>query len=143
MSTADKITNSAQDLIGKAKEAAGKVTDNEGLQAQGEAEQKVMVGCRDRHQREQAAVPRLPAKPFKVGIVRIGLKHQQVIQCAGNNPRMADRHGMSNCAARSSSGSPPAADHYRECAIPTRNCPITVVAVNRRPHRRPQWRRTP
>jgi hypothetical protein len=145
MSAADKIKNAAQDLIGKATEAAGKVTDNERLQAQreGEGEQKVMLGCRDRHQREQAGVPRLPAKPFKVGTVCIGLKHQQLIQCAGNNPRMADQHGMKNCSVRSSSESPPAADHYRECAIPTRNCPITVVAVKRRPHRSPQRRRTP
>ena len=33
MSAADKIKNAAQDLTGKAKEAAGKVTDNEELQA--------------------------------------------------------------------------------------------------------------
>jgi hypothetical protein len=142
MSAADTIKNPAQDLIGKAKEAAGKLTDNEGLQAQGEAEQKVMLGCPDRHQREQASVPRLPAKPFKVRAVCTGLKHQQVIHCAGSNPRMAHRHGMNSCAARSSLGSPPSADHYRECGYPTRNCPITVVAVNRRPHRSPQRRRT-
>ena len=39
MSAADKIKNAAQDLIGKAKEAAGKVTGKEGLQAEGEADQ--------------------------------------------------------------------------------------------------------
>ena len=40
MSAADKIKNAAQDLTGKAKEAAGKVTDNEELQAEGQAYQK-------------------------------------------------------------------------------------------------------
>jgi uncharacterized protein YjbJ (UPF0337 family) len=39
MSATDKIKNAAQDLTGKAKEAAGKVTDNEELQAEGEADQ--------------------------------------------------------------------------------------------------------
>ena len=39
MSAADKIKNAAQDLTGKAKEAAGKVTDNEELHAQGKADQ--------------------------------------------------------------------------------------------------------
>jgi uncharacterized protein YjbJ (UPF0337 family) len=39
MSATDKIKNAAQDLMGKAKEAAGKVTDNEDLQAEGEADQ--------------------------------------------------------------------------------------------------------
>ena len=39
MSAADKIKNAAQDLAGKAKEAAGKVTGNEKLQAEGKAEQ--------------------------------------------------------------------------------------------------------
>jgi uncharacterized protein YjbJ (UPF0337 family) len=39
MSATDKIKNAAQDLTGKAKEAAGKVTDNEDLQAEGEADQ--------------------------------------------------------------------------------------------------------
>ena len=39
MSTADKTKNAAQDLTGKAKEAAGKVTDNEELQGQGKADQ--------------------------------------------------------------------------------------------------------
>ncbi len=39
MSAADKIKNAAQDLTGKAKEAAGKVTDNEELQDQGKADQ--------------------------------------------------------------------------------------------------------
>jgi len=39
MSAADKTKNTAQDLTGKAKEAAGKVTDNEELQAEGEADQ--------------------------------------------------------------------------------------------------------
>ena len=41
MSAADKIKNAAQDLTGKAKEAAGKVTDNEELQAEGKADQKM------------------------------------------------------------------------------------------------------
>ena len=40
MSAADKIKNAAQGLTGKAKEAAGKVTDDEGLQAEGKADQK-------------------------------------------------------------------------------------------------------
>ncbi len=35
----DKIKNTAQDLTGKAKEAAGKVTDNEKLEAEGKADQ--------------------------------------------------------------------------------------------------------
>jgi len=39
MSAADKIKNAAQDVTGKSKEAAGKVTDNEELHAQGRAEQ--------------------------------------------------------------------------------------------------------
>ena len=39
MSAIDKVKNAAQDLIGRAKEAAGKVTDNEALQAKGEADQ--------------------------------------------------------------------------------------------------------
>ena len=39
MSAMDKIKNATQDLIGKAKEAAGKVTDNEDLQVEGQADQ--------------------------------------------------------------------------------------------------------
>ena len=39
MSAADKIKNAAQDTTGKAKEAAGKATDNEELQAEGETDQ--------------------------------------------------------------------------------------------------------
>jgi len=35
----DKIKNAAQDLTGKAKEAIGKVTDNERLEAEGQADQ--------------------------------------------------------------------------------------------------------
>lgn len=35
----DKAKNAAQDLGGKAKEAVGKVTDNEKLQAEGKADQ--------------------------------------------------------------------------------------------------------
>lgn len=35
----DKIKNAAQDLTGKAKEAVGKVTDNEKLEAEGRADQ--------------------------------------------------------------------------------------------------------
>ncbi|GAB3269670.1 CsbD family protein [Microbacterium sp. MEC084] len=35
----DKIEHGAEDLKGKAKEAAGKATDNERLQAEGEADQ--------------------------------------------------------------------------------------------------------
>jgi uncharacterized protein YjbJ (UPF0337 family) len=35
----DKIKNTAQDLTGKAKEAVGKVTDNEKLEAEGRADQ--------------------------------------------------------------------------------------------------------
>jgi len=39
VSAADKIKNAAQDLAGKAKEAAGKVTGNEKLQAEGKTDQ--------------------------------------------------------------------------------------------------------
>ncbi|WP_144876022.1 CsbD family protein [Microbacterium sp. 1.5R] len=35
----DKIKNAAQDIAGKAKEATGKVTDNEKLEAEGKADQ--------------------------------------------------------------------------------------------------------
>ncbi|MET0780181.1 MAG: CsbD family protein [Microbacterium sp.] len=35
----DKIKNAAQDLTGKGKEAVGKATDNERLEAEGEADQ--------------------------------------------------------------------------------------------------------
>lgn len=35
----DKIKNTAQDLGGKAKEAAGKATDNERLEAEGQNDQ--------------------------------------------------------------------------------------------------------
>ncbi|WP_285363713.1 CsbD family protein [Microbacterium sp. LMC-P-041] len=35
----DKIKNTAQDVAGKAKEAVGKVTDNEKLEAEGRADQ--------------------------------------------------------------------------------------------------------
>jgi len=39
MSAADKITNAAEDLIGKGKEAVGKATDNDKLAAEGKADQ--------------------------------------------------------------------------------------------------------
>jgi uncharacterized protein YjbJ (UPF0337 family) len=39
MSGADKIHNAAQDAAGKGKEAAGKVTGNEELEAEGKADQ--------------------------------------------------------------------------------------------------------
>jgi uncharacterized protein YjbJ (UPF0337 family) len=39
MSATDKTKNAAEDLTGKAKDAAGKVTDNEELQHQGKADQ--------------------------------------------------------------------------------------------------------
>ena len=39
MSAADKIKNAAEDLGGKAKEAVGKVTDNDELVAEGKADQ--------------------------------------------------------------------------------------------------------
>lgn len=39
MSAADKIKNAAEDLTGKAKEAAGKVTDNERLETEGRSDQ--------------------------------------------------------------------------------------------------------
>ena len=39
MSATDKIKNAIQDLTGKAKEATGKVTDNNDLQAEGKADQ--------------------------------------------------------------------------------------------------------
>jgi uncharacterized protein YjbJ (UPF0337 family) len=35
----DKIKNAAEDIAGKAKEAFGKVTDNERLEAEGQADQ--------------------------------------------------------------------------------------------------------
>ncbi|MET0726408.1 MAG: CsbD family protein [Leifsonia sp.] len=39
MGLADDIKNTAQDLTGKAKEAAGKATDNEKLEAEGKKDQ--------------------------------------------------------------------------------------------------------
>jgi uncharacterized protein YjbJ (UPF0337 family) len=39
MGLGDKIANAAQDLTGKAKEAAGKATDNPDLQAEGNGDQ--------------------------------------------------------------------------------------------------------
>ena len=39
MGADDKAQNMAEDLGGKAKEAAGKVTDNERLEAEGQADQ--------------------------------------------------------------------------------------------------------
>ena len=39
MSAGDKIQNAAQDIAGKAKEAAGKVTNNEKLEAEGKTDQ--------------------------------------------------------------------------------------------------------
>ncbi|MGJ7440731.1 CsbD family protein [Aquipuribacter sp. MA13-6] len=39
MGLGDKIKNTAEDLGGKAKEAAGKATDNERLEAEGKADQ--------------------------------------------------------------------------------------------------------
>ncbi len=39
MSAGDKIKNAAEDLAGKAKEAAGKVTGNDELAAEGKADQ--------------------------------------------------------------------------------------------------------
>jgi uncharacterized protein YjbJ (UPF0337 family) len=39
MSAADKIKNTADDLIGKGKEAVGKATDNDRLVAEGKADQ--------------------------------------------------------------------------------------------------------
>ncbi|QAV69264.1 CsbD family protein [Salinibacterium sp. UTAS2018] len=39
MSASDKIENAAEDFAGKAKEAAGKATDNEKLEAEGHADQ--------------------------------------------------------------------------------------------------------
>ncbi|MDX3191610.1 CsbD family protein [Streptomyces sp. MN03-5084-2B] len=39
MSLGDKITNKAEELGGKAKEAAGNATGNEQLQAEGQADQ--------------------------------------------------------------------------------------------------------
>lgn len=39
MGGSDKMKNAAEDMAGKAKEAAGKVTDNERLEAEGEGEQ--------------------------------------------------------------------------------------------------------
>jgi uncharacterized protein YjbJ (UPF0337 family) len=39
MSAADKIKNAAEDIAGKAKEAVGKVTNNDELVAEGKADQ--------------------------------------------------------------------------------------------------------
>lgn len=39
MGADDKIENAAQDVTGKAKEAVGKATDNERLEAEGNADQ--------------------------------------------------------------------------------------------------------
>lgn len=39
MSAEDKIRNAAQDIAGKAKEAVGKVTNNEQLEAEGKGDQ--------------------------------------------------------------------------------------------------------
>lgn len=39
MGTDDKLRNTGEDLKGKAKEAAGKVTDNEQLEAEGRGDQ--------------------------------------------------------------------------------------------------------
>jgi len=39
MSTGDKIKNAAQDAVGKGKEAAGKASDNERLEAEGHQDQ--------------------------------------------------------------------------------------------------------
>jgi uncharacterized protein YjbJ (UPF0337 family) len=39
MGIGDKIKHGAEDLTGKAKEAAGKATDNERLEAEGKADQ--------------------------------------------------------------------------------------------------------
>lgn len=39
MGFSDKVQNAAEDLGGKAKEAAGKATDNERLEAEGQADQ--------------------------------------------------------------------------------------------------------
>ncbi|GHE08882.1 CsbD family protein [Klenkia taihuensis] len=39
MSGLDKIKNKAEELVGEAKEAIGKATDNEKLQAEGQADQ--------------------------------------------------------------------------------------------------------
>lgn len=39
MGLGDKMDNAKDDLVGKAKEAAGKVTDNERMEAEGKADQ--------------------------------------------------------------------------------------------------------
>lgn len=39
MALSDKIQNAAQDVAGKAKEAVGKATDNENLEAEGHGDQ--------------------------------------------------------------------------------------------------------
>jgi len=39
MALGDKISNAAQDITGKGKEAVGKATDNESLEAEGHADQ--------------------------------------------------------------------------------------------------------
>jgi uncharacterized protein YjbJ (UPF0337 family) len=39
MGLGDKISNAAEDLAGKAKEAAGKATDNDRLEAEGQKDQ--------------------------------------------------------------------------------------------------------
>ncbi len=47
MSADDKLENKAQDLTGRAKEAAGAVTGNDSLKAEGEADQK-KAGLKDK-----------------------------------------------------------------------------------------------
>ena len=39
MGTGDKMENTKDDLVGKAKEATGKATDNERMEAEGKADQ--------------------------------------------------------------------------------------------------------
>ncbi|HSP76572.1 MAG TPA: CsbD family protein [Cryobacterium sp.] len=39
MGASDKIKNATEETVGKAKEAAGKLTDNERLEAEGKADQ--------------------------------------------------------------------------------------------------------
>ena len=40
MGLSDKMDNAKDDLVGKAKEAAGKATDNERLEAEGDVDQR-------------------------------------------------------------------------------------------------------
>ena len=66
MGLGDKIENTKDDLTGKGKEAAGKATDDERLEAEGKAEQaesRPQEGRRERQGRLQALTARPVGEP--------------------------------------------------------------------------------